>query len=74
MRTTLNIDDDLMLRAKAIADIEDRPISAVVSRYLREAMDKPAATRDTWNGFPLLPKRGAVVTLEMVNSARDDDA
>lgn len=73
MRTTLAIDDDLLLRAKAIAELEDRPLGVVVSRYLREAMERSQPSLETRNGFPLLPRRGAVVTLEMVNAARDDE-
>ncbi|MBU1345771.1 MAG: CopG family transcriptional regulator [Alphaproteobacteria bacterium] len=73
MRTTLTIDDDLLLRAKAIAEYEDRSIGAVVSDFLRRAMkpDEPAPVYR--NGIQLLPKRGQVITLDMVNALRDDD-
>ena len=73
MRTTLTIDDDVLDRAKAIADYENRSVGAVVSDLARKALEQPVASRETRNGFPLLPRRGAVVTLEMVNAARDGE-
>lgn len=73
MRTTLTIDDDVLERARAIADHENRSIGDVVSERLRKSFDAPGPTLDTWNGFPQLPKRGAVVTMKMVNAARDEE-
>lgn len=73
MRTTLTIDDDLLSRAKAIADVENRPVGAVVSDLMRKGLEQPKPGLEKRNGFPLLPRRGAVVTLEMVNAARDGD-
>lgn len=73
MRTTLTIDDDLLIRAKTIAEHQQRSLGAVVSDYLRKSMkpDEPApACR---NGIQLLPRRGQTITLEMVNALRDDD-
>lgn len=73
MRTTLTIDDDILDRAKAIADHENRSVGAVMSDLVRKALEQPRPGLDTRNGFPLLPRRGAVVTLEMVNAARDGE-
>lgn len=73
MRTTLTIDDDLLLRAKEIADHQQRSLGAVVSDYLRRSLkpDDPAPAYR--NGIQLLPKTGQTITLEMVNALRDDD-
>jgi hypothetical protein len=73
MRTTLTIDDDVLERARAIADHENRTIGDVVSERLRKSFEVPGPTLDTWNGFPQLPRRGAVVTMRMVNAARDEE-
>jgi hypothetical protein len=73
MRTTLTIDDDLLERARAIADHEKRTVGDVVSERLRKSFETPGPELEMWNGFPLLPRRGAVVTMKMVNAARDED-
>ena len=73
MRTTLTIDDDVLLAARAIAEQERRTIGEVVSALARNALHrpKPPATR---NGIPLLPisNPNAVVTLDIVNALRDE--
>jgi len=75
MRTTLAIDDDVLLAAKAIATRENRSIGGVISQLARKALsDRPALK--TRNGIPLLPRSGkssVVVTLELVNALRDDE-
>ncbi len=73
MRTTLSIDDDVMLAARAIADQRGASIGAVISELARASLDKPASSA-TRNGIELLPisNPGAVVTLEIVNALRDD--
>ena len=73
MRTTLTIDDDILLAAKAIAEHERKTVGEVVSALARNALRRPqpAATR---NGIPLLPisNPNAVVTLDIVNALRDE--
>lgn len=71
MRTTLTIDDDMMSHAKAIANQENRSIGAVVSELMRDGFESRRTIVSTRNGFPILPRRGATVTLAMVNAARD---
>lgn len=73
MRTTLSIDDDLLVQAREIADQQQRSLGAVVSDYLRKSMkpDDPAPLYR--NGIKLLPRTGRTITLEMVNALRDDD-
>lgn len=73
MRTTLNIDDDVLDRARAVADHENRSLGDVVSERLRKSFETSGPKLETWNGFPQLPRRGAVVTMQMVNAARDED-
>lgn len=73
MRTTLAIDDDVLTAAKAIARQQQKTIGEVVSDLARRALHRPQ-TATTRNGVPLLPRRDdqAVVTLDIVNSLRDE--
>jgi hypothetical protein len=72
MRTTLALDDDVLVAAKAIAEQQQKSIGEVMSALARRALrGQPASTAR--NGVPLLPVRGpqAVVTLDIVNALRD---
>ena len=73
MRTTLAIDDDVLTVAKAIAQQQHTSVGKVVSDLARRALRRPKAPISR-NGVPLLPvsDRQAVVTLEAVNSLRDE--
>lgn len=78
MRTTLTIDQDVLLAARDCARIEDRTIGDVISGWARAglASDHPAAcAEDNWlieQGFALLPYRDAMVTNADVNRLRDE--
>jgi predicted urease superfamily metal-dependent hydrolase len=73
MRTTLNIDDDVLMVIKQIADRQHISRGKVVSHLARQALlsQESGGTR---NGIPLFPRRadGKVVTLELVNQLRDE--
>jgi hypothetical protein len=73
MRTTLSIDDDVLLAAKAIAQQQRCSIGEVVSELARRALVRPE-TAVTRGGIPLLPGRSGrpMVTLEIVNALRDE--
>ena len=73
MRTTLAIDDDVLTMAKAIAQQQHSSVGKVVSDLARRALHPPTAPLSR-NGVPLLPvsNRQAVVTLETVNTLRDE--
>jgi hypothetical protein len=73
MRTTLAIDDDVLVTAKALARQQDRSVGEVISDLARRSL-QPPAIRGERNGIPLLaPHRGSPpVTLEMVNALRDE--
>lgn len=73
MRTTLNIDEDVLERARAIAQFEDRSIGAVITDLLRNALERPGPAPAYRNGIRLLPDLGGPpVTLELVNRLRDE--
>lgn len=72
MRTTLAIDDDVLLAAKAIAHQQNRTLGEVVSELARKSLRRPASAKSR-NGIPLLrADAGNMVTLEMVNALRDE--
>ncbi len=80
MRTTLDIDDDLLTAAKELARREGASAGTVVSRLLRQALTgtgraastsaKPKAVA----GFlPFPAKPGVVITQEHINALRDEE-
>jgi hypothetical protein len=71
MQTTIEIDDDVLLAARDIAEREHISVGRVLSRLARQTLNReeiPALR----NGVPLFPVRsgGQVVTLELVNQLR----
>lgn len=74
MRTTLNIDDDVLAAARSLAAQRQRPVGSIVSELVRQALTKRTSTANR-GGVPLLPvkKGGQPVTMEMVNELRDRD-
>lgn len=79
MRTTLDIDDDLMAAAKELARRERSSAGKVVSRLLRHSLTgaqapaaKAVARQRAVAGFKPFPARaGRVVTNEDVNVLRE---
>lgn len=73
MRTTLTIDDDILSAAKAMAVRRRMTIGEVVSDLARQSLTRVSSQRER-DGIPLLPVTNptAIITLEMVNSIRDD--
>lgn len=75
MRTTLAIDDDVLLAAKHIAEVESRSLGGVISDLARRALTPTIQVSPPMrNGILLLPDRDGVVpvTLEFVNQLRDE--
>jgi len=75
MRTTLNIDDDVLRAAKEIARIRGNTAGAILSELARESLERrhPDRSPEVRNGVPLLPVRPGVgiVTPEAVQSLDD---
>ena len=76
MRTTIDIDDDVLNAVKELAAVRGLSAGKVISDLARKglapASGGPAGTR---NGVPVLPSRGADaprVTMRRVNELRDD--
>ena len=75
MRTTLEIDDDVVRAAKELAQREGRTAGKVISDLARRGLAAPARGRKNRSamrgGVPVLPSRGEIVTLEHVQRLRD---
>ena len=79
MRTTLDIDDDLLAATKELARREGATAGQVVSRLLRRSLTvgaaqvtTPRSRRKPVAGFVPFPARpGVVVTNEQVDELRD---
>lgn len=73
MRTTLELDDDVMAAARELAAAQRTSIGAVVSELARRGLT-PARV-DTSGPLPVIrvPRGSAPITLEMVRRALDED-
>ena len=79
MRTTLDIADDVLLAVKERARREKRTAGQVLSNLAREALTRPAQTSsevaepESFYGFEPFPRRGAVVSNDLIDSLRDEE-
>jgi hypothetical protein len=74
VRTTLDIDDDVLLAAKERARRERRSVGSVVSDLARDALTSAQhgdAGKELY-GFRPLPRRGGVVTSQLVQELIDE--
>ncbi|HVZ47417.1 MAG TPA: hypothetical protein VG916_01425 [Gemmatimonadaceae bacterium] len=82
MRTTLDIADDVLAAAKERARREHKTAGEVVSDLLRQALTAPAARPAAQAvrepkavyGLKPFPRRGGVVTNELIDQLRAEDA
>jgi hypothetical protein len=81
MRTTLDIDDDVLAAAKELAKARKSTAGEVISELAREALTKPAQPAAATgpggtilrNGWYVLPSRGGLpVTNELVQRLLDE--
>jgi len=78
MRTTLQLDDDVLDAARVLARRRRLSVGAVISELARQALLRPAGLEETpsqRSGLPLLPLKpsGGVVDLNLVNQLRDEE-
>ena len=73
MRTTLDIEEDVLLAAKEIARQRGVTVGKVLSDLARQAMTRQVigGARHGLPLFPVQPDAG-VITLELVNQLRDE--
>jgi hypothetical protein len=77
MRTTLDIDDDVLRAAKELARRERRTTGAVLSGLARRGLTAgPASERPTTSvhGFRPFAARGGVVTNADIDKLREEDS
>jgi hypothetical protein len=73
MRTTLEVDDDVLQAAKEIAALKRRTAGQVLSELARKALSPDRAHIRVRNGVPLLPPTpGRILTVKMVEDALDE--
>lgn len=75
MRTTLDIDEDVLLAAKELAALQKSTAGRVLSELARRSLSPSNAASDVRNGVPLLPERPGErpVSMAMVNRLRDEE-
>jgi hypothetical protein len=74
MRTTLDIDDDVLQAAKELATSQQRTAGQVVSELARRGLTEPTRRARVRNGVPVLPARRPTSprpTMKLVNELRD---
>ena len=77
MRTTLDLDQDVLLAAKEIAARSKRTAGEVISEVFRRGLHAAPTTsrrpgRKVAAGFEVMPANGRVVTAELVRRLRDE--
>ena len=81
MRTTLDIDDDVLAAAEELARSERSSAGGVLSRLARQALTglapaavgEQAVVRAAVGGFRPFASRGVVVTDALIDALRDRD-
>ena len=78
MRTTLDIANDVLQAAKERARREKKTTGEVISELARHALTAPpqapaARAPKAVYGFRPFPKRGGIVTNELIDKLREDD-
>ena len=58
MRTTLDLDADVLQAAKEMASVQGTTAGKVISDLVRKALEPAPATTKMRNGVPLMPRRG----------------
>jgi hypothetical protein len=78
MRTTLNIDDDVLGAARELARREKKTAGRVISELARRALAASprglGGEAKAVHGFRPFPRRGGLVTNELIDRLREEDA
>ena len=76
MRTTINIDDDVLYAVKERARRQKRSAGEVLSELARQGLVSPVeevAEPASFYGFEPLPSRGQAVSNELIDQLREDE-
>ncbi|MGH8158427.1 MAG: hypothetical protein ACREPQ_09920 [Rhodanobacter sp.] len=74
MRTTLQLDEDVLSAARALAERQGRTLGEVVSELARKGLAPVANSPQYRNGIRLMPVRpdARPMTLDEINELRDE--
>jgi len=78
VRTTLNIDDDVLFAVKEKARRQGRSAGEVLSEFARKGLLGPAsggeiAELEGFYGFEPLPSRGQAISNELIDRLREEE-
>ncbi len=77
MRTTLDVADDVLLAARELAKRQRKSAGQVLSELarlgLKAAQERQPRAGKAVLGFRAVPRRGGVVTNEVIDRLRDQD-
>ena len=79
MRTTLSLDDDVLLAVKERARRENRTAGEVLSDLARQALTQrqkfdPGTPPESFHGFEPFEHRGTAVSNALIDRLRDEEA
>lgn len=77
MRTTLDIDEDVLQGAKEMAELKGTTAGRVISDWARRGLFSINTAgmdeKRVKNGVPLLPSRGKIVTMKLIQEIMDEE-
>ena len=75
MRTTLEIDDDVLAAVKELAASRKKTAGKVISELARQTLTSRVDVErlPVRNGFPVLPSTGKVITVEYIEKLLEED-
>jgi hypothetical protein len=75
MRSTLDIEDDVLQAAKELAQRQGGTAGPVISDLARHGLNAPPTKRRPGlrGGVPVLPSRGEIVTLDHVQRTQNQE-
>ncbi len=70
MRTTLNLDDDILREAKSLSELQGKSLGSVISSLVRQGLQASRQGKK----FPTfdVPADAKIMTVEMVKEALDE--
>ncbi len=74
MRTTLTIDDDVLVASNSLASMQKKSVGEIISALARQALHPVVPVSNKRNGIPLLPVNTGTtpVILELINQLHDE--